>query len=287
MAFFANSTNFQITGGSFNVIHGDMTQEDHTYATYTSNSHNTYPDNNYPDYDYPDYPDNNYPNDIQNRQYYDYYAPRPPRGRYPPHPRSQRRHQERGAYGYTEYYDDSQSEGYYGGGYGPQDVPDRFESSLRSSARHTEISGGDFIATRGRNSRRYRPDVAPSPTHESQDSTPISSEADSLSFVTDAQEQENTDLDASSDIPMADEGGAALQESATAVPTAIPDTPLSETPAKKTPTNLEKMRRAMAHMEIDEPEAVNTAPAPTRIPSEGKQKSQSFVPKMFRPKYKP
>ncbi|KAJ7270059.1 hypothetical protein B0H12DRAFT_1229308 [Mycena haematopus] len=94
----------------------------------------------------------------------------------------------------------------------------------------------------------------------------------------------------SPDILTSDED-AAMQNSAAAVPTSIPaETPLPSS-AKRAPTHLETMRRAMAHMEIDgtEPEAVNTPPAPTGVPFEGKQKSTSFAGKMFpfRPKPKP
>jgi hypothetical protein len=97
-------------------------------------------------------------------------------------------------------------------------------------------------------------------------------------------------LDPSYDITMPEEE-AALQNGPTAVPVASADTP----PPKKTPTHLEKMRRAMADMEIDgtpaAAEAVNKSPAPPRTASEGKQKSaQSFAGRMsfpFRPKAKP
>jgi hypothetical protein len=300
MAFFANSSNFKISGGKFNVIHGDLNQEDHTYTTFTSNSYNNYSDNNYADNNYADnnyadnnyadnnYADNSYPDDIPNHPYYDQYAPWPPRGRQPPRHRSQRRHQAHGAYGYAEYYDDrqSQSEGYYDGGYEPRGAPSRFENSLRSPASHIEIAGGEFMATRGRNAtQHYHPDFQDGFAHEPEDLTPASSQAESVPESSD-NAQENPDLDSSSDIPMSHEDGVALQNNATAIPASIP-----AHATKKPLTTVEKMRMAMADMEIDgiEAEAVNTPSAPTPSPK-GKQKSsQSFTDKMFpfRQKSKP
>ncbi|KAF7351038.1 hypothetical protein MSAN_01666100 [Mycena sanguinolenta] len=249
-AFFANSTNFQITGGSFNVIHGDMVKTEHTHATYISNSHNNYADDNYPEDNYSDYyyPDDNYPAHVPNQYYGGQHAPWPPRGRHRPHPRSQRRHQEHGGYGYAEYYDDRESEGYRNGGYGPsQDVPSRFEDSLRSPERHIEIAGGEFISTHGRARRLYRSsDVAESFAREWQDSipdsTPVSSESELLP-ETDLNAQENPSLDdSSSDIPMSDES-TFLQNGTTPASTSIS----AETPppisGHRAPTNLEMMRR--------------------------------------------
>ncbi|KAJ6497572.1 hypothetical protein C8R45DRAFT_983456 [Mycena sanguinolenta] len=285
-AFFANSTNFQISGGSFNVIHGDMIKTEHTHTNYISNSHNNCADDNYPDDNYSDYhyyPDDNYPAHIPNQYYDGQGAPWPPRGRYRPHPQSQRRHQEHGGYGYAEYYDDRQSEGYHNGGYGPpQGAPSHFESSLRSPQRHVEIAGGEFISTHGRTRRQYRPsDVAESFTHEWQDSipdsTPVSSETDSLPETDNAQE--NPSLGDSSDIPMSDEN-ASLQNGTTSISAETPS-PIS---GHRAPTHLEMMRRAMADMGIDstEPEV----PAPTGGPSEGKQKTP-FAAKVFPFRSKP
>jgi len=143
------------------------------------------------------------------------------------------------------------------------------------------------MATRGRNAtQHYHRDVEERFTQESEGSTPTSSQIDSLSD----SEQENPDPDLPSDIPMLDEEGVALQNSATAVPASIPEHMPS---AKKPLTTVERMRMAMADMEIegtDQAEAVNTAPAPAYGASERKQRStQSFTGKMFpfRPKPKP
>lgn len=197
MAFFANSTNFKISGGSFNVIHGDSNHETHTYSTLASNSYNDFPDNDYP---YSNYPDN-FPDENPSYRHYDQYAPRPSRGR-PSHRRSQRRYQEHGPYGYAEYYEDGQSEGHYNGRQAPQGSPSPFETSLRSPSRHVEIAGGEFTHTRTRNAtRHYHPDFAENSTPESEgmisllrpnlmgpsfvcyppDPTPASSETDFLS----------------------------------------------------------------------------------------------------------
>ncbi|KAJ7876137.1 hypothetical protein B0H14DRAFT_2714721 [Mycena olivaceomarginata] len=286
MAFFANSTNFKISGGSFNVIHGDSNHETHTYSTLASNSYNDFPDNDYP---YSNYPDN-FPDENPSYRHYDQYAPPPSRGRRPSHRRSQRRYQEHGPYGYAEYYEDGQSEGHYNGRQAPQGSPSPFETSLRSPSRHVEIAGGEFTHTRTRNAtRHYHPDFAENSTPESEDPTPASSETDFHSCGNDMAPV-TPDLDPSYDITMPEEE-AALQNGPTAVPVASADTP----PPKKTPTHLEKMRRAMADMEIDgtptAAEAVNKSPAPPRTASEGKQKSaQSFTGRMsfpFRPKAKP
>ncbi|KAF7362300.1 hypothetical protein MVEN_00576600 [Mycena venus] len=227
-------------------------------------------------------PDNSYPDDIPNHPYYNQYAPWPPGGRHPPRHRSQRRHQAHGAYGYAEYYDDrqSQSDGYYDEGYEPRGAPSRFETSLRSPASHIEIAGGEFMAT-----RHYHPDVQSGFTHEPEDFTPVASQAGSVSDNSDSA-QENPDLNPSPDIPMADEDGAAIENGATSIPASIP-----AHATKKPLTAVERMRVAMADMEIDGTEAgaVNTPSAPAASPK-GKQKSsQSFTGKMFpfRPKSKP
>jgi hypothetical protein len=154
MPFFENATNFKVTGGTFNVVAGDLNRHDHYYSNFTSNTYSDYPE------------------DISNHQYYDPYAEWSPRGRHPAHHRSQRRQQEQGPYGYAEYYDDRQSEsqGYYEGGYEGYEPPPphRFESSLHSP-RHVEITGGEFTQARNWNAtQHYRPDAPRSFVHESE-----------------------------------------------------------------------------------------------------------------------
>ncbi|KAJ7716525.1 hypothetical protein B0H16DRAFT_1613552 [Mycena metata] len=256
MPFFENATNFKISGGTFNTIAGDLNQYENHHSTYTSTSYNEYPD------------------DRPNHQYYDPYARWPPRGRYPSHRRPQYPHQEQGPFGYAEYYEDrqSQSESRYDAGY-PQ-APGRFENSLRSTA-HVEIAGGQFndFPERDATQRSHHPDTR----HESQDSVPSLSEVDGR--IQPGNSTISGDPEPESDTSMSDE------ETSETAPIPAP------APAPRKPlTTVEKMRMAMADMEIDGTKEIEGTDRPQASPSRGDERrqksSQSFGSKMnpFRPK---
>ncbi|KAJ7030019.1 hypothetical protein C8F04DRAFT_1115052 [Mycena alexandri] len=257
MPFFENASNFKISGGTFNVIAGDLNQYENHHSTYTSSSYNEYPD------------------DRPTHQYYDPYAQWSPRGRYPTHSqrRHQHRHQEQGPFGYADYYEDrrSQSESYYDAGY-PQ-PPGRFENSLRSTA-HVEIAGGEFNDFPGRDatqrSHRYMNIFCALSSYPPQpDSVP------SFSRVDDPIQPENPEPGSESDTSMSED-----ETSETApIPAPTPPKPL---------TTVEKMRMAMADMEIDGTTEIEGTDRPQASPAsalsrgdERRQKSsQSFGSKM-------
>ncbi|KAK7057616.1 hypothetical protein R3P38DRAFT_2842044 [Favolaschia claudopus] len=263
MTFFNNSSNFQITGGTFNVIHGDLNQEHHVYSTYISNAYSQ-------DYN---------PDHFDDGAHYD---PWPPQGGN--HRRRSQRHRERGEYGHAQYYTDRpQSSG-------------RFETLLQSPESHVEISGGDFHASpRRRRSPVYQPEPAERFSHVS----PVTSQ-ETFEFGVDASPNDPDTLSASlnsESSPDGDEAEVLDGGSATASPVPIP---VDTEPAQKYPTRLENMRRAMANMQMDVDDAdtveamLNTSPStpgPSRVPLERNQpkRTQSFAEKVFpfRPKSKP
>ncbi|KAJ7935165.1 hypothetical protein B0H13DRAFT_1854428 [Mycena leptocephala] len=287
MPFFENATNFKVTGGTFNVVAGDLNRHDHYYSNFTSNTYSDYPE------------------DISNHQYYDPYAEWSPRGRHPAHHRSQRRQQEQGPYGYAEYYDDRQSEsqGYYEGGYEGYEPPPphRFESSLHSP-RHVEITEGssprpetgtppNIIVPMHRkalcmnqkiSSRRPRmlsqARVAMTTCKTIQNWWALCQHWRCIGLI--------CTLDLHPDTPMSDEESP---DTSTAVPAAV----AADLPTQKPLTTVEKMRMAMAQMEIDaadQPHAVEEPP-PVHVrvlASEGKPKSTPSFSKVFqlRPKRK-
>ncbi|KAJ6593415.1 hypothetical protein B0H19DRAFT_19948 [Mycena capillaripes] len=299
MPFFEGASNFNITGGTFNVVAGDLNRHDNYYSSYTSNAYNHYPE------------------DIPNHQYYDRHTPWPPRGRYPAHRPSQHRHQEHGPYGYADYYDEGESDGYYDEGYEQPSAPSRFEASLQSPG-HIEIAGGEFVAARNWNTtHHYHPNAPERFTHESEGADSLlcivfvlSSRSlfdqiscrrlhkatysrlktlapkklrnlvSSQSAVARAVFCLISRVDSRSESSMVDEERPESPNSDTAVPAAIPSDVRSGTP--KPLTYVERVRMAMARMDIDatdQPHAVEAPePAPTQIPSsQGSRKSFSKV----------
>ncbi|KAJ7188759.1 hypothetical protein C8R46DRAFT_29528 [Mycena filopes] len=251
MPFFENATNFKISGGTFNVIAGDLNQYENHHSTYTSTSYNEYPE------------------DVPAHRHYDPYQQWPPRGRYPSHRRPQHRYQEQGPFGYAEYYDDRQShsETYYDGGYSR--APGRFENSLRSATAPVEIEGGEFNEVRGRDAtQRYQGAPRSSFRPQSEDSVPSPSVDDPIHSGNSTM-AENAELD--SDTSMSDDEES--PETAVSGPAPIPvDSP---PPAPRKPlTTVEKMRMAMAGMEID---ATDGPPpqAPPAPPPEARRRPKS------------
>ncbi|KAJ6589932.1 hypothetical protein DFH09DRAFT_1140464 [Mycena vulgaris] len=263
MPFFENSSNFKITGGTFNVISGDLNQYETNHTTFTSHSFN------------------NNPNGAASYHPYGSRPPSSPRGRArggPPPRRPQYQHQEYGAYGYAEYYDDI-GPGSDNGQYGEPRARGRFEPAMRSGA-YVEIRGGEFNAPRN----------VPDPAQRGQDY--MHNSEDSMSGIEPgtAIVEEIDERDSPSDtgvVDMSEEEPTLLPTTSdTAVP-AVADLPPST--AQKPPTTVEKMRAAMAEMDItgvDQTQAADAAAPslPSTASSSGKQKSAQSLPtfgKMF------
>ncbi|KAJ7169125.1 hypothetical protein C8R43DRAFT_982400 [Mycena crocata] len=241
MPFFENASNFTITGGNFNVISGDLNQYEQHYTTFTVNSHN------------------NNPNDNPHHPSYYQYGSRPPRGT-PPRPRAQHRHQEHGAYGYAEYYDNRgpASDANYGRYQNPG-PHSRFETSLHSQE-HVEIAGGEFSTQNG----DFYQEAWGGSSMQGEDFVPTSSGTQPFSGHETRGELHDADSPAEENI-LIDEDAHPTSNVAV--------------PEQRPLTNLEKMRERMANMELDpdQPEAgdadVPSAPGPS---SEKKSSNKMF-----------
>ncbi|KAJ7772062.1 hypothetical protein DFH07DRAFT_937738 [Mycena maculata] len=142
MPFFEGSSNFKITGGTFNVISGDLNQYETNHSVFTAHSFNGNPDG-------PNYLPNSGPYPPYGSQ--PYMRSGPPRGygpapgyhplRRPPH-----HHQEHGPYGFADYYDNRSppQESHYSG-YDGLGGRSRFETAMHSPE-HVEVAGGEFMA---------------------------------------------------------------------------------------------------------------------------------------------
>ncbi|KAJ7686573.1 hypothetical protein B0H17DRAFT_1072004 [Mycena rosella] len=251
MPFFEGSSNFKITGGTFNAISGDLNKHYTTHSTFTSNSYNNNPNGD---------PTGSHP----------YYHPYAPRGRAPPR-RPQYPQREQGAFGYTEYHDDlpPQPGGQYQyGRYDGLGDRSRFESSLRSPAAHVEIVGGEFNAVRGESRA----------THDSQDHM-----SHTVPETTNTEENpgDRDTTDTTSESDMDDEPTTPTDASDAPVPAAT-DVPPSA--AQKPSTLVENMRMSMAGLGIDETQGVDSPPSlVSQSSSETKQKSgKSLFPSILR-----
>ncbi|KAJ7496855.1 hypothetical protein FB451DRAFT_1209008 [Mycena latifolia] len=261
MPFFENSSNFKITGGTFNVISGDLNQYETNYSTFTAHSFN------------------NNPNGAPNHPYYHPYAPPPPPPRGRPTPRHpQYQHQGRGAFGYAEYYDDMPpSEDQYGG-HEDRGAGSRFEASMRSPDHYVEISEAEFIAARQRDvTTHYHPSAG-----EGRGSTQ-DSQGSMSGILANPIIEENLGESASENDMVEEESTPLPDTSDTAVPAAA-DLPQS---AQKPLTTVERMRMAMAEMDITGMDQTQAVDAPSDLPSsisEGKQKSAQSFSRIFQRK---
>jgi len=302
MPFFENAKDFKITGGTFNVINGDLNQYHNYRSNFVSHSYN---DNGFPDDSYINEPQGNYP----------HYGSQPMYDDYPAHRRSRHRHQERGPYGSAEYYyDDNRDQrfqgnhgGYRGhgtndrsGGYGgysgqPEEPRGGFEAAMQSPTTHVDLVGGEFMARRNMNANDYQATM-PGSVSESQDFESTTSGSSSLydhssgssSLYDHSEALGNSEFAPPTDenaTPMGDVDTTASTEASDPAdgPTAISVDPLPTT--QKPRTAVEKMRMKMATMEIgdaNEPQAADAV----ATSSEDKQKANpSFkFGKLFQPR---
>jgi len=285
MPFFENAKDFKITGGTFNVIHGDLNQYHNHRSTFVAHSYN----------DNGEFPDDSYINDPSPQGNYPPYGSQPVYDGsqpvydgYAAHRRPRRRHQERGPYGSAEYYYDDnrgrRSQGNHGGyrdygrydgsgdygSYGgrPIDSHGGFEAAMQSPTTHVDLVGGEFMSERNMNvTNDYQPTVPGSFT-ESQDFESMHSTSGSSSLYDHSEALGISELAPSTDenaTPMGDVDTTASPDASDPAdaPTATYVDSATYLPATQKPrTAVEKMRMKMASMEImdaNEPQAADAA----------------------------
>ncbi|KAJ7209790.1 hypothetical protein GGX14DRAFT_453126 [Mycena pura] len=296
MPFFENAKDFKITGGTFNVIHGDLNQYHNHRSTFVAHSYN---DNGFPDDSYINDPQGNYPHYGSQPVYDDYAAHRRPR----------RRHQERGPYGSAEYYyDDNRGRRFQGnhggyrdygrydgsgdyGSYGgrPVDSHGGFEAAMQSPTTHVDLVGGEFTERDMNVTNDYQP-TTPGSFNESQDFESMHSTSGSSSLY------DHSELEALGNpelAPPTDENATPMGDVDTTASTDASDpadgptaTSVDSLPATQKPrTAVEKMRMKMASMEIMDANEPQAADAAATSPEEKQKANPSFkFGKLFQPR---
>ncbi|KAJ7503044.1 hypothetical protein B0H11DRAFT_1987575 [Mycena galericulata] len=267
MPFFENATNFTISGGTFNTISGDLNRYERYHSTATTNSFNNQ-------------------DNIPSHPYYPPYGSRPPRGIH---------HQERGPFGYADYYDDNPRpapEADYGR-YDDQGRWGHLETSMHSPG-HVEITGGDFNTARSRNQDQrdsryftHEPQGICSPSSSCYlcstliqlDPRPPTTGVDPSFDGGNGEDEENT-------VSPEDDSAAMIVEDTVPRPSdpdpTVPSPDLPPPRAQRPLTHVEKMRMAMADMELSESEATQGVDTPIQGSSSERKRKSIFSRKNLR-----